>query len=175
MQASKWRPQALSAQTSDQTSARTRLRTKYADKIIFSTLTLYFPSPIIRIGLRTAIHDISTTWLRERWLTEIWLLDDWTAADDLLTHFPGNRKPGRICVSLSFRSVIQGIIFHKAIFLYNGVHLSSHMHPLQRTGMSRQARVSCSWPVRSRSFCLQLARFISLLNEVRLGGIFLCC
>lgn len=29
-------------------------------------------------------------------------------------------------------------------FLYNGVHLSIHMHPLQRTGMSRQARVSCS-------------------------------
>ena len=42
------------------------------------------------------------------------------------------------------RQVIQGIIFHKAIFLYNGVHLSIHMHPLQRTGMSRQARVSCS-------------------------------
>lgn len=35
-----------------------------ADKICrynnFSTLTLYFPSPIIRIGLRTVIHDIST-------------------------------------------------------------------------------------------------------------------
>ena len=66
MQASKWRPQALSAQTSDQTSARTRLRTKYADKIIFSTLTLYFPSPIIRIGSWTAFHNISTIWYKRK-------------------------------------------------------------------------------------------------------------